>query len=444
MDKQLRLRIELSRLELINSIIDSLPFLSDSYEVEHSSTQSRIFDSKEKGEALNIIERWILTLCNDYDPNDVDPIFAKRKVLLNNKISQKFISECTEKGININFEQIATKVNNWIDNLISLQIKQYPAPVLFNNILKIPKFYIHVFPPDRIEAIKRHCSDLYDLAIMCVRYSCILQRGQQWTNSIDLYKVLLNRYNLDIEGFSSPLNSQLLQIKSDAQICTLFQDTDGIFGSAGSFFNQSYLGKNVAAFLPYVESIFDDVLELVVKQCEEAESTGQSIRFFIGTAAWNDTKIVTTLNNYKHTKTIIATQPYAHYFLDTKSDDIVISSFKNYYYVVSVNIDDTYDDLHEVFSSLKDQTQTFLNIKSQVKATPNLRALSSLFNKYKLYSHRKFICDCTFFNRILPPVLYREFMRNKPYSSHILYQLLSTSTFINSDTIQSISKKYSL
>lgn len=428
MDKQLRLWIELSRLELINSIIDSIPLLSD----------------REKGEALNIIERWILTLCNDYDVSDFDPIFDKRKVLPDNYISRKFISECAEKGININFAQIATKVNNWIDILSSSQIKEYPDPVLAGNILKVPGCYIHVFPPDRLEAIKRHCSDLYDLAIMCVRYSCILQRGQQWTNSLDLYKVLLNRYNLDIEGFSSPLNSQLLQIKSDAQICTLFQDTDSIFGSAGSFFNQSYLGKNVAAFLPYVESIFDDVLELVLKQCEEAESTGQPIRFFIGTAAWNDTKIVTTLNNYKHTKTIIATQPYAHHFLDTKSDEIIISSFKNYYYVVSVNIDDTYDDLHKAFSSVKDQTQTFLNIKSEVKATPNLRALSSLFKKYKLYSHRKFICDCTFFNRILPSALYKEFILYKPYSSNILYQLLSTSTFISSDTIRSISHKYSL
>lgn len=427
MSKKLKLSRELSRLELINDIVDNISQ----------------FSNKELTEALNIIERWILSLCNDYDSSDVDPFFDKRKLSMDHFGSINFLSECKAKSINLNFIEIITKVDAWIDNLTRCQNKDYPEPILIGNILKISGHYIHVFPPDRLDAIYNRCDDIYDLAIMCIRYSCILQRGQQWTNDIELYKFMVEKYNLDIEGFSSPLNSQLLQLKSNANICTLFPDTDSSFGSLGSFFDQNFIGKNVAAFLPYVESIFDKVLDLVIDNCEFAEKTGKPIRFFIGTSGWDDTKIVTTLNNYKYTKKKISTIPYKHYFHDTNTDNIIISSFKNYYYVVSVNFDDTYDDLDFKFSSIERKTLIYIDIKNKVRFTKKIKDILNIFNQYGDYHSKKFICDTILFHKILPSIIYKELIKNKHYSSHILYEILSeNNSHISIDKINQLSEKY--
>lgn len=429
MNKERILRVELSRLELITNIVER--FRSGRPE-------------KDFTEISNIIERWLITLSNDYLGSDVDVIFDKRKLLSDTISSKNLLKESKEKHFSINWEPVFDSVNNWIDSLNLGNLQTYPAPVLIDNIIKIQGHYIHVIPPDRFDAINSCCADIYDLAILCVRYSCILQRGQQWTNSLDLYRLLVERYNLDIEGFSSPLNSQLLQIKPRSTICSLFQDTDSIFGSLGSFFKQDFVGKNVAAFLPYIEDVFNSVLELVISQCERAELSGLPIRFFIGTAGWDDTKIVETLNSYKHTKKKISTAPFDYFFHDTKNDNVVVSSFKNYFYVVSVNIDDSYDSLDAVFSSLKSQTSAFVSVGSKLKHTNGLNDLIYLFNKSNNYHVRKFICDKVFFNRVLPPRVYKQITQNKTYSSQILYEILSSKhQNFEPPTISNISNKFS-
>jgi len=67
-----------------------------------------------------------------------------------------------------------------------------------------------------------------------LRYSSLGITGNHCSLSIDVYNYLYNNLNVRGEGFSSPLNSKLLE-KDDTIICTIFGDTDKYFKSIGAF-----------------------------------------------------------------------------------------------------------------------------------------------------------------------------------------------------------------
>ena len=58
--------------------------------------------------------------------------------------------------------------------------------------------------------------------------------GQHWSIPHKVYKYLNNTYNINYVGFASPLN--ICKIEG-IKFCSIFKDTDEVFGSLGSFFN---------------------------------------------------------------------------------------------------------------------------------------------------------------------------------------------------------------
>eukprot|EP00756_Hemistasia_phaeocysticola_P052534 Hpha_TRINITY_DN27782_c0_g1::TRINITY_DN27782_c0_g1_i1::g.157190::m.157190 len=81
-------------------------------------------------------------------------------------------------------------------------------------------------------------------AAMLLRYEAALAGGTQWALPLEVYKLLKERLGCRNEGFASPVNSRALSLGPDMSFCTLFQDTDGVFGSRGDFFSQRGPGEH--------------------------------------------------------------------------------------------------------------------------------------------------------------------------------------------------------
>jgi hypothetical protein len=66
---------------------------------------------------------------------------------------------------------------------------------------------------------------------MLLRYSIFDTSSQQWSIGIDLYENISYLFDISFETFASPLNFNM------NRFCSIFYDTDRVFGGVGSFYN---------------------------------------------------------------------------------------------------------------------------------------------------------------------------------------------------------------
>ena len=140
------------------------------------------------------------------------------------------------------------------------------------------------------------------ILIVILRYECIVQGGNNWNIPFNWYQYAYNKYNIVLEGFSSPLNSQLILLNNDAQFCSLFKDTDEVFGSVGSLFDldiKNFLQKNydddniksITIHPPYIPYLLEQMTDLI----ERWLKTVPNIRIFAGMPGWSDYEPITRL-----------------------------------------------------------------------------------------------------------------------------------------------------
>ena len=158
-----------------------------------------------------------------------------------------------------------------IINFMMLNYKIMPKknlyePRLENSIFYYGKFLRHI-PQERINVLLK-MGTLEEIIIMIMRYSFISVRGsQQWACPRKLYENLIKLYDIEIEGFASPLNSQMMMIsKKKGNYCSLFFDTDKVFGSLGSFFEQDFQGKRVFINPPFHPRFILDVYNKIMSE----------------------------------------------------------------------------------------------------------------------------------------------------------------------------------
>lgn len=386
---------------------------------------------KSHEEALNVLERYLLTCSEDFSQGDDDPIFSVRKLDKDYQAFKQMTKEFADKRLKFDTSIMENEIISWLNRT---EDEICPTPILRDNILVVPGFLTHCFPSSRLEAILAaiKAPDNYKvhiLATVFLRYECILQRGSHWTNPLEMYCSLVEDYGFDTEGFASPFNSQVVQLRKNIEFCSLYYDTDHIFGSMGSFFNvKSFVGRSVAVCPPYIESIFDEIVKVVKRDCEEAVRTNQSVRFFIGVAGWDDAKSIQTLDAYEHTLFVIK-KPHM-YFTDNKTDSTILNSFPNHYYMVSVNHPEReYLKIYECFDDMglinDEFTKLIDNISSCVE-THTLKNLDKFITNNKRIN--KFIAEKLFFQRKLKPDIFRLFNKYKEYiRPHILTDVLGVA-----------------
>lgn len=139
-----------------------------------------------------------------------------------------------------------------------------------------------------------------DSVVKCaLRYGSLISKGQQWSMPSSQYNHLYNNYNVRCEGFASPFNSKLIG-KPESKFCSLFKDTDAVFGSIGDFFKTNMVEEAEcwAVNPPFIEQVLFSSAKHIIKNM----STGKKLFVFYIMPGWFDSNTYEILNQSKYTK----------------------------------------------------------------------------------------------------------------------------------------------
>jgi len=210
----------------------------------------------------------------------------KKFIMMNTKIQQLLqypLNTVTKIDCSITLTQ---------DEYYVIRYRDYKKTINYKRYQKLIKNYDRPYP--------------YDLIRMILRYSIFDMSNQQWSIGDNLYEDISEIFNISFEMFASPLNFNM------NMFCSIFLDTDHIFGSIGSFYNltvEKLLLQNIKGVFfnpPY--------LPLLMKQC-----TSQCIN------------ILDEMNKFSKDFTIIS-------FLPNWADADYIKTFISSKYVVEYKI----------------------------------------------------------------------------------------------------------
>ena len=191
-------------------------------------------------------------------------------------------------------------------------------------------------PPARMAKLIKMGGE-HSVIKMLLRYASILEGSQHWHVPEEVYRKIDVLHHIDIEGFASPINSQMVLLRDEPKFCSIFADTDSIFGSQGSFFNYDFIGKTATAFTPYVPDLLEKIRDKLLATFENAR--GAKTTIFVGLPAWYDAKYVKDLLESKWTKKISKYGPGKSYFRD-REDKKIQAYFANAWIVMSTETAD--------------------------------------------------------------------------------------------------------
>lgn len=288
-------------------------------------------DTKHTYEMRAILERWHLSMHN-------------KEVSQN--ATAKMKEEIIEKGIRpqSNADALVARIAAVNIDTIARDAKhlQLDADQLRNKLIiaggtiKLAKMTEN-FQRARIDLLLKIARDAgakdpqEAVAIAALRYAAMVPGGQQWSIPARVYEVLVRDFGATIEGFASPFNSQIIKFK-DTHFCSLFPDTDAIFGSIGDFFSCDLSGKCAIINPPYVASL----MEIVAKKCiETVEKATSPTRLFIVVPSWIDATFFTALNESKKLERCITHEKFATFFEDSITGAQIPASFKTTVFVLS-------------------------------------------------------------------------------------------------------------
>lgn len=297
---------------------------------------------KLKYEMKNILERWILSLCNDKEEKG-DVIFSLRKLNPEYPATKKMLQEINSKEIPKSKEKygyIIQSVKRWLTTkIINITIKIQ----IVGDTIQINE-YDRTLPPGKLKILLDINPSLELLGTMIMRYACLLIGGQQWALPKELHQYLVEQYDVTIEGFASPVNSQIITISKDLNYCSLFVDTDAVYSSLGDFFNINFSGHSVYANPPYVDNIMNNVTDKIIEECSFVNKSS-FVRFFITVPEWEDAIFYQKLQNSQFKVFEYSFSPGKHYYVDTNDGykKVPVHSFGTHLFILAIGINDSYD-----------------------------------------------------------------------------------------------------
>jgi hypothetical protein len=120
----------------------------------------------------------------------------------------------------------------------------------------------------RVNLLRKQNKNIYPLIM---RYAILEVRGSnQWAVPSLVYKNMIKKYNIEIEGFASPFNSRMLKLRGAGSYCSMFPDTDRPFGSLGSFFSLNTAGKRIFMNPPFVPEIIEKINKKIAAECKKS------------------------------------------------------------------------------------------------------------------------------------------------------------------------------
>ena len=296
-------------------------------------------NSKYFYEWRNILERLLQTISNIPKKKYQDPVLVS--VGMESEAIQKFISECKEKNIPNYMEKA--------DETIKI-IKEFDRLNKNNSFFKIKDFRVLTrsgsyteflcddfsfkLSSDIYLSLLKRLDNFYDIKynpeiyilIVLLRYSSILVGGQNWNIPFSVYNYLFTNYNCYFEGFSSPLNSQLVLIDRKTNYPVnfgcLFLDTDNYFGCIGNVFDLNFSERKrkkdkFSLFLnpPYIECVIQKMVDKIYEILEQTDN----IRIFCVIPYWDNFKPIDELRENKYLK-LFKVLNHKEYYYENSAD----------------------------------------------------------------------------------------------------------------------------
>lgn len=262
--------------------------------------------------------------------------------LIREIVEQKFLEEYRARKV---AEGIHRIIHKHFENLT----KTYPPskPYMKGNVVGYKKFKF-VLEPERIEVLKKY--PLNDVVGMIIRYACILQTGHQWALPSKWYSRVIKLFDASIEGFSSPLNSRIMLFKPEGKFCSVFPDTDNIFGSIGNIFDMTpdmIKDKTIIANPPYIIEIMNNFINQVNDWLDKVPA-----RFISCVVAWEDAEYYNVAMNSPYLKYTECLEKQKHFYETSAKGKkkIIKSNFNSRIFVFS-SMDDS-PEISDLYKSI--------------------------------------------------------------------------------------------
>ena len=357
-----KLNIEYNRYETTNDIINNV-------------YKKYGYNDKIKYEFKNIFERWLLNssnLCIKNTEKNKDFVYFDGLIDdFNHEINQKLVSEILEKNIVQNKFRaeeillfIIKRVKKYFDDIHQNNKNKNKENIKItqkNNLVIITyKLFSKKINLIRYQNLLKK-GTLEDIMVAALRYASIISSSQHWSMPTEVYKMYVEKYGVNIEGFASPFNSQLLLLGLDYKFCSLFKDTDEIFGSFGSFFSANFSAEKdavIAVNPPYVLDIINNTADKCINECKKTKENKNRIKFFIIFSAWKDTHAYEELSKSEFLRYTVELPPEKHYYIDANDvdDNGVIKKiparFTTVLFILSQGYDDNMNDYNNILTNM--------------------------------------------------------------------------------------------
>jgi len=216
-------------------------------------------------------------------------------------------------------------------SLITFLDEDIPLPevdidISVNDNISVMDFTIEK-TPRVIFLIKK--GGIVETVKMCLRYASILSRGQQWGIPWPLAEILF-RKGIRNEAFASPLNSRVIEM--GGRFCSLYSDTDKVFGSLGSFFeiNMHEYEGGWSVNPPMIETILNQAASKVI---DFLDRTKGKIPVFFSMGAWQDTPAFNKLSHSKWLVQMNFLSPGKYYYQDP-NQEVIRANFLSVYFIL--------------------------------------------------------------------------------------------------------------
>lgn len=178
---------------------------------------------------------------------DANKTFTKECVLDSNLDNINI----SKNKLNLKYKYIPCSIILQTNEYFIIKYREYIKIINSNRYYKLVKNYDKPYP--------------YDIIRMLLRYSIFDMSSQQWSIGDNLYEDISDIFNISFEMFSSPLNFNM------NMFCSIFYDTDHIFGSLGSFYNldiDKMLFQNIKGVFfnpPYLPILMNNSINQCIK-----------------------------------------------------------------------------------------------------------------------------------------------------------------------------------
>lgn len=172
------------------------------------------------------------------------------------------------------------------DNYIVVKYRDYSKTLNLKRYNELIKNYDRPYP--------------YDLIRMLLRYSIFDMSNQQWSIGKNLYDDISEVFNLSFEMFASPLNFNM------NMFCSIFLDTDRIFGSLGSFYNlniDKLLNQNIKGVLfnpPYLPLLMANCTKQCINILDEMSKLNIDFTIVSFLPNWSDADYIRSFIESKY------------------------------------------------------------------------------------------------------------------------------------------------